>query len=962
MADKKINAPEVVRSSKPNTLLERHFYFFILCTAVEFIITETWLFRYGKYVCNDDSYIRKQSTIYVNVLVAGAFSINVILNAIRLNSGVIYSSHHNIKTTFYAVMAVNSIAACSALTTFLHPNGTCTNYFGVQLNAEIFPEWLASVPLLGFMAIAVDSKIKFNLNDKIFIGSLFFCILFGFMLVFKIFHNPILSYLLMFLAVFSFGIFMYLAEVMIGEAYKVINDNPLLPSNSFKVHLATRKILLIRFLTVLFPAFPAFYFLNMLKVLDANTTDAALMAMSAISKMVFASLCTDAKLEITHPSAYAQDIKNKLNIDRRIFLRYIFHEIRAPLNSITLGIQYMFDFITEVGANPMNRMGELTNLMTGNNNLMNTMNNFNYNNLEQDIYQPRNNDYDSIPSMGTSNPEVPSLNETLTMMNEATNYMDNVLNDVFAIHKIEEGSLKLIRKPFTMNSLIALASEPLQQMINEKKFRYEVKIDYGIPLCVKGDKYQLSHIISKVLTNAFRFSKKYGKVSLNLSSPRDLYTSTIEDYDPTDQTITELKDVPMRDYVFEIIDSGSGMAPEVVDAIFSPFAKTRPGNLSVDKGTGLGLKVCKEIIEMHGGTLTCHSKLGRGTTFTIMVPLEVLPPSSDDGLELDSNDDLLMSGHHDSVYSQNLSMSDNNSINNNASIFVPSGSFDPRATWNSIHLQQKLHRFSNNRNNYNNNNDLMSQISHRSSSSATKRTNNNNPFNNNNNTSSSDSSSQMQMPTTSFPNEIKIPMSSSSATSSSIPPNYSTTMSSSSSSAGHFTEPIQPAAAVAVSTHEDPPVRKGRSKKVASKLTTDDASGTDANATTETPAKVKAPPKRRRSVKPPTERNETINTDTATVPAPLPVPANVNTAQVNENTVAFASTVDVVSAAGYNSVTSSNIKPSESAIRLTGVMSSQFMSNSSQCQVERTSSSFPRDVLKVMVVDGEFKYILMFQQ
>ncbi|MBM3372298.1 MAG: GHKL domain-containing protein [Betaproteobacteria bacterium] len=70
----------------------------------------------------------------------------------------------------------------------------------------------------------------------------------------------------------------------------------------------------------------------------------------------------------------------------------------------------------------------------------------------------------------------------------------------------------------------------------------------------------------------------------------------------------------------EIADNGKGIPPEIMSKIFDPFFTTKP----VGKGTGLGLSISYEIVEQHGGRISVDSTVGKGTTFTIVLPL--VPP------------------------------------------------------------------------------------------------------------------------------------------------------------------------------------------------------------------------------------------------------------------------------------------------------------------------------------------------
>ena len=82
--------------------------------------------------------------------------------------------------------------------------------------------------------------------------------------------------------------------------------------------------------------------------------------------------------------------------------------------------------------------------------------------------------------------------------------------------------------------------------------------------------------------------------------------------------VIEVKTYTKGTHVFiDVIDTGKGIPPENLSKIFDPFFTTKP----IGQGTGLGLSVSYEIVKKHGGDIRVHSKVGEGTTFTVMLPL-----------------------------------------------------------------------------------------------------------------------------------------------------------------------------------------------------------------------------------------------------------------------------------------------------------------------------------------------------
>ena len=127
---------------------------------------------------------------------------------------------------------------------------------------------------------------------------------------------------------------------------------------------------------------------------------------------------------------------------------------------------------------------------------------------------------------------------------------------------------------------------------NEFKYKAELKKDYGDTPPLRCSAQKLGQVFINLLVNASQAIKEKGEV--------------------------EIKTYVQGEYVcVDIRDSGEGISPENVKKIFDPFFTTKP----VGQGTGLGLSVSHEIIKKHGGEIKVQSKVGEGTTFTVMLPL-----------------------------------------------------------------------------------------------------------------------------------------------------------------------------------------------------------------------------------------------------------------------------------------------------------------------------------------------------
>jgi len=118
------------------------------------------------------------------------------------------------------------------------------------------------------------------------------------------------------------------------------------------------------------------------------------------------------------------------------------------------------------------------------------------------------------------------------------------------------------------------------------------------PLLVRGDATHLRRVVSNLLANAFKFTENGGTVELSASrAPGD------------------------GEVVIDVHDSGIGIAPEDLDRIFDRFYQAHAGQQSIQPGTGIGLSLARELVELHGGRIEVESEKGRGSRFRVALPL-----------------------------------------------------------------------------------------------------------------------------------------------------------------------------------------------------------------------------------------------------------------------------------------------------------------------------------------------------
>ena len=198
------------------------------------------------------------------------------------------------------------------------------------------------------------------------------------------------------------------------------------------------------------------------------------------------------------------------------------------------------------------------------------------------------------------------VSENLDVVVSEGERLTTLINDVLDLAKIESGRMDWNMKPIFLQDVISRAVSATSALFEQKKLDLKKKIPSDLPL-ISGDEDKLIQVVINLLSNANKFTDK-GTVS-------------IEAYQDKGQLIVEVQ------------DTGIGIAEEDKHKVFERFRQA--GDTLTDKpqGTGLGLPICREIIEHHGGIIWMTSEPGVGSTFFFSVP--VVGDSTEQPIELE---------------------------------------------------------------------------------------------------------------------------------------------------------------------------------------------------------------------------------------------------------------------------------------------------------------------------------------
>ncbi len=174
--------------------------------------------------------------------------------------------------------------------------------------------------------------------------------------------------------------------------------------------------------------------------------------------------------------------------------------------------------------------------------------------------------------------------------------LDSLISDLLEMVRTENKLTRMAKMKISTNELLESAVEGVRMQANKKKIKLHVSIEKGLPQII-GDIDQLKRAIINLLTNAIKFNKIGGEVVLDARSTGS-------------------------NLIISVSDTGIGIPKGELDKIFEKFYRVETGTTRLHGGTGLGLAIVKKIIHAHGGEIKVESKLGAGSKFTIILPLE----------------------------------------------------------------------------------------------------------------------------------------------------------------------------------------------------------------------------------------------------------------------------------------------------------------------------------------------------
>lgn len=220
------------------------------------------------------------------------------------------------------------------------------------------------------------------------------------------------------------------------------------------------------------------------------------------------------------------------------------------------------------------------------------------NNMSHDIRTPMNAiiGFTALCAKSIDDPE--KIAEYLNKIATSSNHLLSLINDILDMSRIESGKVRIEEHEVYLPDVLHDLRTIIQSDVANKNL--ELFID---TLDVKDenvfcDKLRLNQILLNLMSNAVKYTNPGGTVSLRVEQK-------------------PCKRSDYAEFVFRVRDTGIGMSKEFLEVVFQPFERMQTATVSGIQGTGLGISITKNLVEMMGGTITVSSEVGKGSEFTV---------------------------------------------------------------------------------------------------------------------------------------------------------------------------------------------------------------------------------------------------------------------------------------------------------------------------------------------------------
>lgn len=253
---------------------------------------------------------------------------------------------------------------------------------------------------------------------------------------------------------------------------------------------------------------------------------------------------------------------------------------------------------------------ELNKAMTQLNNQMESKTKF-FSNMSHEIRTPLNGILGTIPFILDTQLDTDQRRMLDTIQNSSTNLRE-LVDNILDVSRVEAGKMSMVNSWFHVRSMIEDVIDTVASRAIDKGLEINYLMETDVPSMVIGDRFRIRQVLINLVGNAVKFTA-HGEVHIRCSLLR-------ESSEKLKGTEAFLK--------FDVVDTGKGFSSEDAERLMQRFSQLGENGSQQHAGSGLGLFLSKQLVEMHGGKLTPSSKEGQGAQFSFNIKVDAPPPPS----------------------------------------------------------------------------------------------------------------------------------------------------------------------------------------------------------------------------------------------------------------------------------------------------------------------------------------------
>lgn len=226
-------------------------------------------------------------------------------------------------------------------------------------------------------------------------------------------------------------------------------------------------------------------------------------------------------------------------------------------------------------------------------------------NMSHEIRTPMNAIYGMAELLGEKDFK-PEEKEYVATIKRSSENLLSIINEILDFSKVDSGKVEITEDPFSFNEMLQDVVTIIEFRMRGKNIVLRLEVDPKVPTTLLGDETRVRQILINILNNAVKFTNQ-GSITLGIMWKDESMIYNTE----------------RGRLIIYVQDTGIGISEENIKKLFTEFGQIDTKKNRNVEGTGLGLAICKRLVDAMGGEITVNSKLGVGSTFTIVLPQKV---------------------------------------------------------------------------------------------------------------------------------------------------------------------------------------------------------------------------------------------------------------------------------------------------------------------------------------------------